>query len=81
MPISVQPEQQIPRCEDCDTALHAEHDSMDVDVDMDMSGAVEGSPFACGDCGKQVCGTCAVVSTTRHCLQCAMSGRNSRRWW
>ncbi|KAF1842239.1 uncharacterized protein K460DRAFT_420168 [Cucurbitaria berberidis CBS 394.84] len=70
-----------PRCEDCDTLLRSENDSMDVDIDMDMGGAVESSPFACGDCGKNVCATCAVVSMTRHCLQCATNGRNSRRWW
>ncbi|OAL52716.1 hypothetical protein IQ07DRAFT_381151 [Pyrenochaeta sp. DS3sAY3a] len=69
------------RCEDCDTVLQSENDSMDVDVDMDMGGAVESRPFGCSDCGKNVCGTCAVVSTKRHCLQCATSGRNSRRWW
>lgn len=69
------------RCEDCDTVLQSENDSMDVDMDMDMGGAVESRPFGCSDCGKNVCGTCAVVSTKRHCLQCATSGRNSRRWW
>ncbi|CAI9626296.1 unnamed protein product [Alternaria burnsii] len=72
---------QLPRCEDCDTPLQSGGDSMDVDMDMDMGGAVEHSPFACNDCGRNVCGTCAVVSSTRHCLQCATSGRNSRRWW
>lgn len=72
---------QLPRCEDCDTLLQSVSDSMDVDVDVDMGGAVESNPFACADCGKTVCGICAVVSTKRHCLQCATSGRNSRRWW
>jgi hypothetical protein len=84
MPIlAEQVSSQLPRCEDCDTPLQAEHDSMDVDMDMDMDmgGSVESSPFACNDCGKNVCGTCAVVSSTRHCLQCATNGRNSRRWW
>jgi hypothetical protein len=81
MPVQAEQESQLPHCEDCDTPLQAEHDSMDVEMDMDMGGAVNGSPFGCNDCGKQVCGTCAVVSSTRHCLQCATSGRNSRRWW
>ncbi|KAF2027009.1 hypothetical protein EK21DRAFT_72909 [Setomelanomma holmii] len=82
MPSQVQqPDSQLPRCEDCDTALRSVNDSMDVDMDMDMGGAVESNPFACSDCGKNVCGTCAVVSTKRHCLQCATSSRNSRRWW
>ncbi|KAF2818760.1 hypothetical protein CC86DRAFT_450399 [Ophiobolus disseminans] len=72
---------QSPRCEDCDASLQSVNDSMDVDMDVDMSGAVESNIFACSDCGKNVCGTCAVVSTRRHCLQCATNGRNSRRWW
>lgn len=83
---SLQPQLQspaahLPRCDDCDTPLQSVNDSMDVDMDMDMGGAVESNPFACADCSKNVCGTCAVVSTQRHCLQCATSGRNSRRWW
>jgi uncharacterized protein with PIN domain len=69
------------RCDDCDTPLQSVNDSMDIDMDVDMDGAVESNPFACSDCGKNVCGTCAVVSTRRHCLQCATNGRNSRRWW
>ncbi|KAF1914079.1 hypothetical protein BDU57DRAFT_456407 [Ampelomyces quisqualis] len=68
-----------PRCDDCDTPLQSVNHGMH--VDMDMGGAVESHPFACIDCGKHVCGTCAVVSTQRHCLQCATSGRNSRPWW
>jgi hypothetical protein len=72
---------QLPRCEDCDTPLQSGRDEVDVDMDMDMGGAVEHTPFACNDCRRNVCGTCAVVSSTRHCLQCATSGRNSRRWW
>ncbi|EDU49794.1 hypothetical protein PtrSN002B_005364 [Pyrenophora tritici-repentis] len=71
----------LPTCDDCDTPLQSGNESMDVDMDLDMRGPLERSPFACNDCGKNVCGTCAVVSTTRHCLQCATSGRNSRRWW
>ncbi|KAI4945266.1 hypothetical protein J4E86_009152 [Alternaria arbusti] len=43
---------QVPRCEDCDTPLHGERDEMDVDMDMDMGGAVAHSPFACSDCGR-----------------------------
>jgi hypothetical protein len=80
-PLQTDPPSQLPRCDDCDTPLQSVSDSMDVDVDVDMGGAVESNPFACDDCGKTVCGTCAVVSTKRHCLQCATSGRNSRRWW
>ncbi|KAF1834205.1 hypothetical protein BDW02DRAFT_526076 [Decorospora gaudefroyi] len=76
-----QPTSQLPRCEDCDALLHAQSDSMHVDMDMDMVIAMQGTPFSCNECGKNVCGTCAVVSTTRHCLQCATSGKNSRRWW
>ncbi|KAF2132188.1 hypothetical protein P153DRAFT_334837 [Dothidotthia symphoricarpi CBS 119687] len=70
---------QSPRCDDCESPLQSEGDGMDVDTDV--GGAVECNPFACSDCGKNVCGICAVVSTTRHCLQCATTGRNSRRWW
>ncbi|KAH7402878.1 hypothetical protein BKA66DRAFT_507732 [Pyrenochaeta sp. MPI-SDFR-AT-0127] len=80
-PVHHQEASNAPRCEDCDTPLQSGTDSMDVDIDMDMGGAVVGDSFACNDCGKNVCGTCAVVSTRRHCLQCATSGRNSRRWW
>jgi hypothetical protein len=60
---------------------------MDMDVDMDVEmngGSTSGNGknlFACNDCGKSVCGTCAVVSRTRHCLGCATKGRHSRRWW
>jgi hypothetical protein len=72
---------QLPSCEDCDTSLQSVNDSMDVDMDVDMGSAVESHPYACSDCGKNVCGTCAVVSSRRHCLQCATRGRNSRRWW
>ncbi|CAO2657127.1 Nn.00g032530.m01.CDS01 [Neocucurbitaria sp. VM-36] len=81
VPTPVQQEMAQGRCEDCDTLLRSDNESMDVDVDMDMGGAVASSSFACSDCGKSVCGTCAVVSNRRHCLQCATSGRNSRRWW
>lgn len=83
-PTSVSPLQQasdLPRCEDCDAHLQAEHESMDVDMDMEMGGAVESSPFACADCGKSVCGTCAVVSNRRHCLGCATKGREGKGWW
>jgi hypothetical protein len=58
------------RCDDCDTPLQSVSDSMDVDMDVDMGGAVESTPFACAE-----------VATRRHCLQCATNGRNSRRWW
>lgn len=83
-PIFALPQQQptqshLPCCDDCDTPLQDADDTMD--VDMDMGGAVESNPFACIDCNKNVCGTCAVVSTQRHCLQCATRGRNSGRWW
>jgi hypothetical protein len=72
---------QLPRCDDCDTPLQSGDDRMDVDMDMGMGGAVESSPFACSDCGKNVCGTCAVVSARRHCLQCATSSRASGPCW
>jgi hypothetical protein len=75
-----QQETQGPRCDDCDTPLQSVNDSMDVDMDTDMGGIVESSPFACSDCGKNVCGTCAVVSARRHCLQCATSGRREGKW-
>lgn len=68
-------------CEDCDKPLQSENESMDIDMDTDYAQNVGCSPFACSDCGRNVCGTCAVVSATRHCLQCATIGRNSRRWW
>ncbi|KAH7078676.1 hypothetical protein BKA63DRAFT_541454 [Paraphoma chrysanthemicola] len=78
----VQPiDTRLPCCEDCDSPLQSVNDSMDIDMDVDMGGSVESNLFACSDCGKNVCGTCAVVSTKRHCLQCATSSRNSRRWW
>ncbi|KAF2704896.1 hypothetical protein K504DRAFT_471862 [Pleomassaria siparia CBS 279.74] len=81
-----------PHCEDCDAPLNCSEDaySMDVDMDVEMNGGSSGSgrgtgggggEFACNDCGRSICGTCAVVSKTRHCLQCATTGRNSRRWW
>ncbi|RMZ69359.1 orf21 [Pyrenophora seminiperda CCB06] len=79
--LPTQQEQKLPRCDDCDTPLQSGSDSMDVEMDMDLGDALETSPFACSDCGKNVCGTCAVVSSTRHCLQCATSGRKERRWW
>jgi hypothetical protein len=81
-PIFHAPQQQLAIaacCEDCDAALHQEANVMDVDMELD--GAMENSPFACDDCGRAVCGTCAVVSSSRHCLGCATSARNSRRWW
>ncbi|KAH3910988.1 hypothetical protein HBH56_139060 [Parastagonospora nodorum] len=76
-----QVEPQLPSCDDCDSPLQSANGSMNVDMDIDMGGPVESSPFACSDCGKNVCGTCAVVSASRHCLQCATKGRNSARWW
>ena len=45
---------------------------MDIDVDMDSAGSA--SPLACRDCGRNVCGRCAVVGDVRHCLQCATHG-------
>ncbi len=77
------PAQQVahgPRCDDCDTPLQSE-DAMDMDINMDNDAPVGESPFACSECGKNVCSTCAVVATKRHCLQCATRGRQSRRWW
>lgn len=63
---------QGPRCEDCDAQLDIEEGVMD--VDMDMGGMDEEGAFACVDCGRSVCGTCAVVRDVRRCLQCATHG-------
>ncbi|KAG9187622.1 hypothetical protein G6011_05493 [Alternaria panax] len=50
MPIQQeQTSSQLPRCEDCDAHLQSEDDSMDVDMDMDIGGAGEHSPFAVFD--------------------------------
>ncbi|KAF2440314.1 hypothetical protein P171DRAFT_394657 [Karstenula rhodostoma CBS 690.94] len=72
-------EADAPRCEDCDTLL--EKDANDMDVDMDIDGPFERCSLACSDCGRNVCGQCAVVTNARHCLQCATSARNPKRWW
>ncbi|KAF2845323.1 hypothetical protein T440DRAFT_278439 [Plenodomus tracheiphilus IPT5] len=72
---------QLPQCDDCDAPLVSDSECMDVDMDVDMGGAVESSPFACCDCGRNVCGTCAVVSARRVCLGCATSGGKASRWW
>ncbi|KAF2735535.1 hypothetical protein EJ04DRAFT_576026 [Polyplosphaeria fusca] len=65
-----------PRCEDCDASLHAEDSGA-----MDVDGGI-GSAFACRECGKRVCGTCAVVGRARCCLGCAMmAGGRAGRWW
>ena len=69
---------QAPCCEDCDAALQSELNS--VDIDMDMGSEMDSNQFACYDCGKSVCSTCAVVSVARHCLQCATRGGSSNRW-
>ncbi|KAF1933896.1 uncharacterized protein M421DRAFT_107430 [Didymella exigua CBS 183.55] len=63
---------QGPRCEDCDARLEVEEGRMDIDMDMDGMGN-EGA-FACRECGRSVCGTCAVVGDVRTCLQCATCG-------
>ncbi|KAF2691710.1 hypothetical protein K458DRAFT_381552 [Lentithecium fluviatile CBS 122367] len=78
-PIPQQHMSNTPRCEDCDATL--QQDVNAIDVDMEVDGPMERSPFACDDCGRAVCGTCAVVACRRHCLGCATSARNSRRWW
>ncbi|KAF2110369.1 hypothetical protein BDV96DRAFT_501234 [Lophiotrema nucula] len=70
---------EAPRCDDCDAPL--QHDSNAMDVDMDFDGSGSDSQFACHDCGRKICGTCAVVSNSRHCLQCATTSRDSGRWW
>jgi hypothetical protein len=73
-----------PRCEECDAPLQAEADdalAVDMDVDMDAGDGVGRSGFACGECGKNVCGTCAVVGDARCCLQCATEGRRVGRGW
>ncbi|KAL5114965.1 hypothetical protein ACEQ8H_007138 [Pleosporales sp. CAS-2024a] len=83
-PIFSRPQQldeQLPRCDDCDASLQCTNDSMDVDMDPVMACAVERGPFACTDCGKNVCSACAVVSARRHCLQCATDNRNPACWW
>ncbi|OAG10708.1 uncharacterized protein CC84DRAFT_1139438 [Paraphaeosphaeria sporulosa] len=74
-----QREAEAPRCEDCDTLL--EKDAIDMDVDMDVDGPLDRCSLACSDCGRSVCGKCAVVTNARHCLQCATSARNPKRWW
>ncbi|KAF2641681.1 hypothetical protein P280DRAFT_468239 [Massarina eburnea CBS 473.64] len=78
------PPPHLPHCEDCDAPLHAYTDGMDMgmgmDTDMDIDGPMEGSS-ACQDCGRNVCGACAVVARARLCLGCATSKGNSRRWW
>lgn len=43
-------------------------------VDMDMGGTDEEGAFACRECRRSVCGTCAVVGDVRRCLQCATHG-------
>ncbi|KAF2476661.1 uncharacterized protein BDR25DRAFT_252819 [Lindgomyces ingoldianus] len=68
-----------PRCDDCDGVLQSETNEMEIDMELDECGS--SNTFACRDCGKNVCGMCAVVSNTRHCLQCATTSRNSGRWW
>ncbi|KAI8938712.1 hypothetical protein NX059_004580 [Plenodomus lindquistii] len=72
---------QLPQCDDCDAPLVNDGHDMDVDMDCDMGGAVEGSPFSCCECGKSVCGTCAVVGARRVCLGCATKGGKGSRWW
>ncbi|KAF2009329.1 hypothetical protein BU24DRAFT_428866 [Aaosphaeria arxii CBS 175.79] len=64
-----------PRCEDCDSVLQAA-DGMSVDIDMDSD--AHGCQFACNECGRKICASCAVVSNHRHCLQCATAGREGR---
>ena len=61
-----------PRCEDCDACLDAEEGGMD--IDMNMGGMEEEGAFACRQCERSVCGTCAVVGDVRRCLQCATHG-------
>jgi hypothetical protein len=61
-----------PRCEDCDARLGVEEAGMDIDMDVDGMGD-EGT-FSCSECGRNVCGTCAVVGDVRRCLQCATHG-------
>lgn len=63
---------QGPRCDDCDSQLKAEEGDMDMDIDMNGS---EGAwAWACHNCGRNVCGRCAVVSDARLCLSCATHG-------
>lgn len=65
-------EVQGPRCEDCDAHLQVEEGSMDIDMNVDRMG--DEGVFACTECGRNVCGTCAVVGDVRRCLQCATHG-------
>ncbi|KAF1365953.1 hypothetical protein EJ07DRAFT_92683 [Lizonia empirigonia] len=68
--VHTQCSEQGPRCEDCDAVLDADGDGMDVDMD----GVAGLKLFACHECGKNVCSLCAVESSARHCLQCAIHG-------
>ncbi|KAL5395069.1 hypothetical protein PMIN03_007386 [Paraphaeosphaeria minitans] len=79
--VQMQPQREAdaPRCDDCDTLL--EKDANDMDIDMDIDGPLANRSLACNDCGRNVCGKCAVVANARHCLQCATSARNPKRWW
>ncbi|OCK82523.1 hypothetical protein K432DRAFT_219228 [Lepidopterella palustris CBS 459.81] len=63
---------QLPRCEDCDNALQSENE---MDMDLDDSNCT--NQFACQSCGRNICGTCAVVTDTRNCLHCTTIGRRS----
>jgi hypothetical protein len=59
------------KCEDCDAVLAPGEDALDVEMGgMDAEGG-----YACGCCGRQVCGLCAVVGDVRTCLECATSSR------
>lgn len=95
---SVAPSTYIPpHCEDCDAPLHPDSSSSAsaMAMDIDSGGAVtagtcseENNEFACGDCGRWICGTCAVVGDRRVCLGCIGfggrdrdAGRAARRWW
>ena len=65
-------------CEDCEASLPAQ----DSDICMGGvdAGATEGADYACRSCGRNVCGTCAIVEIGegRECLQCRISPR--KKW-
>ncbi|KAI9879519.1 MAG: hypothetical protein M1830_008312 [Pleopsidium flavum] len=63
---------EAPKCEDCDAPLTpTEAEALDVE----MGGTDAESSYACRGCGREVCGTCAVMGDVRTCLQCATSSK------
>ena len=68
----------VATCEDCETTLSTQ-DSDTCMGGMD-GGEMDGANYACRSCGREVCGTCAVVEVGdgRECLQCRTSTR--KKW-